>query len=159
MAASFMGKQLAGDVKTRIFGIGKKGWKIVEAPEGSHAENVIDEDENSTWSTLSPELSGKLPYEVAVDMGKAQVIKAFTYLPRQDKKTEGLIGRYAFYISDNGRDWKKVREGSFHNIEANPVQQLVLLERSLKARYFKFSALHINNGKGVAVAELGIITR
>ncbi len=65
----------------------------------------------------------------------------------------------AFYISDNGRDWKKAREGSFHNIEANPVQQLVLLEHPLKARYFKFSALHINNGKGVAVAELGIITR
>lgn len=157
--ARSLDKQITGDIKTRIFGIGKKGWKVVEAPEGSHAENVIDEDESTDWSTLTPELSGKLPVDVVIDMGATRSIKAFTYLPRQDKKNEGLIGRYAFYISNNGKDWEKAREGDFHNIEANPVQQLVLLPHTLNARYFKFSALHINTGKGVAVAELGIISR
>ena len=147
---------LYGDIETRIYGIGKKGWKVIEALDGSHAENVIDEDENTNWNTLTPELSGKLPYNVAIDMGEEHLIKAFTYLPRQDKVTEGLIGKYAFYISDNGNDWKKISEGDFHNIEANPVQQLILLQQPLKARYFKFSALKINNGDGVSVAELGI---
>jgi alpha-L-fucosidase len=158
-AAAFTETGIPGDIKTAIFGIGKKGWKIIEAPEGSHGENAIDEDENSNWSTLTEELSGKIPVDIAIDMGKPHFIKAFTYLPRQDKKIEGLIGRYAFYSSNNGRDWTKISEGDFHNIEANPVQQLVLLERPVEARYFKFSALHINNGKGVAVAELGILTR
>ncbi|SHN40864.1 discoidin domain-containing protein [Chitinophaga sp. CF418] len=157
--ARILGKQIAGDVSTRIFGIGKKGWKVVEAPEGSHADNVIDEDESTNWSTLTPELSGKLPVDVTIDMGAQRSIKAFTYLPRQDKKNEGLIGHYAFYISNNGKDWGKAREGDFHNIEANPVQQLVLLPKALHARYFRFSALHINTGKGVSVAELGIISK
>ncbi|MVT12245.1 alpha-L-fucosidase [Chitinophaga tropicalis] len=150
---------LTGDVSTKIFGIGKKGWKVIEAPSGSDAENVIDEDESTNWNTLTPELSGKIPVDVAIDMGAARTIRAFTYLPRQDKKTEGLIGRYAFYVSNNGRDWELAREGDFHNIEANPVQQLVLLPKTLKARYFKFSALHINTGKGVMVAELGIVSK
>lgn len=157
--ARVMDKQIAGDISTRIFGIGKKGWKVIEAPEGSHADNVIDEDESTNWNTLSPDLSGKLPVDVAIDMGEERLIKAFTYLPRQDKKIEGLIGHYAFYISNNGKDWEKAREGDFHNIEANPVQQLVLLPQTLKARYFRFSALRINTGKGVAVAELGIISK
>jgi alpha-L-fucosidase len=150
---------LGGDIKTRILGIGKKGWKIVDAPQGSHPENAIDEDEHTDWSTLTPALSGRLPVDIAIDMGKLQSIKAFTYLPRQDKKTEGLIGRYAFYISTDGLNWEKATEGDFHNIEANPVQQLVLLEHPLQARYFKFSALKINTGEGVSVAELGIVTK
>jgi alpha-L-fucosidase len=158
-AAAFTKAREPGDMRTAIFGIGKKGWKIIEAPAGSHGENAIDEDENSNWSTLTEELSGRIPVDIAVDMGKPHLIKAFTYLPRQDKKTEGLIGRYAFYTSNNSRDWVKISEGDFHNIEANPVQQLVLLQHPVEARYFKFSALHINTGKGVAVAELGIISR
>lgn len=46
-----------------------------------------------------------------------------------------------------------------YNIEANPVQQLIILEKRVVARYFKFSALRINNGKGVSVAELGVVTK
>lgn len=153
------GKSLMGDIKTQIYGIGKKGWKVIEAPANSHADNVIDENEHTDWNTLTPELAGKIPVDVAIDMGETHVIKAFTYLPRQDKKDEGLIGKYAFYISQDGHNWEKARAGDFHNIEANPVQQLVILDHPMKARYFKFSALHINEGDGVAVAELGIITR
>lgn len=158
-ARYFAADGLAGDISTAIFGIGKNGWRVIDALPGSHAENAIDEDEHTDWNTLTPELEGKLPYTIAIDMGKTQSIKAFTYLPRQDKKNEGLIGRYAFYTSADGARWEKAIEGDFHNIEANPVQQLVLLEHPIKARYFKFSALHINTGKGVSVAELGIITK
>lgn len=157
-AASFS-KQVAGDIKTGIFGIGKKGWQIIDAQAGSHAENVIDEDEQTDWNTLTPEQGAAPRNEVIIDMGKTQLVKAFTYLPRQDKIEEGLIGKYAFYISNNGKDWEKASAGDFHNIEANPVQQLVLLSTPVKARYFKFSAVHINHGEGVSVAELGIITK
>jgi alpha-L-fucosidase len=92
-------------------------------------------------------------------MGEEQVIKAFTYLPRQDRKVAGLIDEYIFYVSSNGTDWEVARKGVFSNMEANPVQQLVILEKPLKARYFKFEALHTNHGKGVSVAELGIIVK
>nr|WP_294873863.1 alpha-L-fucosidase [uncultured Pedobacter sp.] len=158
-ASSFMGTKLSGDIETKIFGIGKKDWKVIEGQAGSHSEYAIDEDEKSNWSTLKPELNKILPYEVAIDMGKPELIKAFTYLPRQDGVHEGLIGQYLVSISDDGKEWKEARKGDFHNIEANPVQQLILLEIPVKARYFKFSALKINNGKGVSVAELGVVTK
>jgi alpha-L-fucosidase len=158
-ARSFINKDQPGDVAIRIFGAGKNDWKVVSAPEGSMAENVIDEDETTNWSTLAPELVREFPQEVVIDMGKSQHIKAFTYLPRQDNNDEGLIGQYKVFVSDNGQEWKLAREGNFHNIEANPVQQLILLDQPVNARYFKFSATRVNNGKGVSVAEVGIITK
>jgi alpha-L-fucosidase len=158
-AANFHGADLSGDVRTAIYGIGKKGWKVIAAPGNSQADNAVDENEQTNWNTLSTGTAANASNEIAIDMGAEQLIKAFTYLPRQDKKSEGLIGRYALYTSRNGNDWEKVKEGDFHNIEANPVQQLIMLDGPIKARYFKFSALKINNGNGVAVAELGVITR
>jgi alpha-L-fucosidase len=156
-ARGFNSKKEAGDIGTQIFGASKKGWSIADAPANTNAGNVIDEDESTTWSTLNAGLP--FPQGVAVDLGKAQLIKAFTYLPRQDKKEDGLIDQYRFYVSDNGKDWKLAREGTFSNIEANPLQQLVLLEKPLSARYFKFEALHTNHGDGVSVAELGIVVK
>ena len=97
------------------------------------------------------------PQEVAIDMGKVQLIKAFTYLPRQDHQVEGIIDEYSFYVSDDGKDWKLAREGVFSNMEANPVQQLIILDKPVRARYFKFVARHTNHGNGVSVAELGIV--
>ena len=54
-ARCFNSKNLAGDIITQIFGASKKGWNIIKAPEGTNAENVIDEDENSNWNTLEPD--------------------------------------------------------------------------------------------------------
>jgi alpha-L-fucosidase len=149
---------LWGDIETKIFGIGKMDWKVLGALDASHPEYAIDENEKTNWNTLSQELLKDLPYEVAVDMGKEELINAFTYLPRQDHIDEGLIGQYLVSVSDDGLNWKEARRGDFHNIEANPVQQFIILEKPVKARYFKFSALKINNGKGISVAELGVVT-
>lgn len=149
---------LWGDIETKIFGIGKMDWKVLGTSDASHPEYAIDENEKTNWNTLSPELLKDLPYEVAIDLGKEELIKAFTYLPRQDHIDEGLIGQYLVSISDDGVNWREARRGDFHNIEANPVQQLMILEKPVKARYFKFSALKINNGKGISVAELGVVT-
>jgi alpha-L-fucosidase len=170
-------KEVAGDIRTQVFGISHSGWSIVSAPEGSHGERAIDEDESTDWSTLG-EVGGTqapaggtvgntggtpqnapFPQDITVDMGKEQLVKAFTYLPRQDRKTAGIVDRYAFYTSEDGKDWEKVKQGEFSNIAANPLQQLVLLKSPVKARYFRFSALHTIGERGVSVAELGVVTR
>lgn len=156
-ARCFNGEKHAGDISTQVFGASKKGWNVIQAPAGTNAEYAIDEDEGTNWNTLNAGLP--FPQEVAVDMGKVQQINAFTYLPRQDHQVEGIIDGYAFYISDNGKDWRIARDGVFSNMEANPVQQLIILKEPVKARYFKFTALHTNHGKGVSVAELGIIIK
>ena len=82
--------------------------------------NAIDDDENTLWSTPQQDTSvkAKFPQNISIDMGKVQPIIAFTYLPRQDKKAEGIVDRYIMYISDDGTDWQKFTEGEFSNIKS-----------------------------------------
>ncbi len=89
-------------------------------------------------------------------MGAVQNIKAFTYLPRQDKTPSGIADKYAFYTSTDGVNWQQAAAGEFSNIRSNPVEQLVPLPQPVNCRYFKFTVLHVVSGNGIAVAELGV---
>ena len=143
-------REVAGDIQTQVFGISHSGWSVVSAtPQGGKPESAIDEDESSAWNALGGTA------DITIDMGRQQTIKAFTYLPR---RTTGIVDRYAFYTSENGQDWEKVKQGEFSNIAANPLQQLVLLKSPVRARYFRFSALHAIGEKNVSVVELGVVT-
>jgi len=157
-ARSFEAKGESSEVATRIFGLVKTTWKIectVPAGKDSKKENAIDDNEHSFFSTLQPTGDGAFPQEVVVDMGNSYTIKNFTYLPRQDKSTEGIVDKYIYYVSANGSNWQKVAAGEFSNIKANPVEQVVELPQPVEARYFKFSVQHVISGNGIAIAELG----
>jgi len=172
-ARSFEGDNTASEVSTRELGVSKLGWRVIEAgvagaagaardSAGARAVGsggrAIDEDERTVWSTLQRDSSvtGKFPQDISIDMGRDRTIKAFTYLPRQDKKTDGIADRYIFYTGIDGVTWQKVAEGEFSNIRSNPILQVVPLDQPVKARYFKFSIGHVVGGNGVAVAELGV---
>jgi len=109
----------------------------------------------ATWP-IKPAANATPPQDFTIDMGKPQTIKAFTYLPRQDKQSAGIVDRYAFYVSADGSNWQKAAEGEFGNIRANPLEQLVPLDHPQTARFFKFQALHVIEGNSVAPATLGI---
>jgi alpha-L-fucosidase len=126
-------------------GLAKTGWKVVDGGPG--VMQAIDEDER-TGATF--------PQDIVIDMGKETKIRAFTYLPRQDRGTDGIADKYVFYTSADGIGWQKAAEGEFSNIRANPVEQVVGLDAPLNARYFKFSAVHVLGGNGVVVNELGV---
>src|SRR5258708_4732240 len=139
-----------------------EGSGVVKARcfEGDTASEVTVKElglSKSGWRVIGPDSSGtaKFPQDIIVDMGREQTFKAFTYLPRQDKRTEGIVDQYVFYISEAGVNWKKAAEGEFSNIKSNPIEQVVQLGRVVTACYFKFSALHVVGGNGVVVAELG----
>ena len=38
-------------------------------------------------------------------MGEATTVTGFTYLPRQDGTPHGMVDRYEFYLSQDGKDW------------------------------------------------------
>jgi alpha-L-fucosidase len=156
-ARSFENAAQASEITVKEFDLSKAGWKINIVPgKNNKAENLIDENENSFFSTINDSSAiGKWPQEIIIDMGQSHTLKAFTYLPRQDKVTDGIADRYAYYVSDDGLQWKEAASGEFSNIKANPVQQLVSLEHAVAARYFKFSVLHVISGNGIAIAELG----
>jgi len=92
-----------------------------------------------------------------IDMGEEISLGAFLCTPRQDGTTRGIVDRYAFHVSSDGKNWELAAEGEFGNIAANPIQQRVDLKSPLKARYFRFTALHSVNGIPLSVAELGVI--
>jgi alpha-L-fucosidase len=158
-ARSFETNGQASTTSSKQFDLSKSGWKIASSSSPaneSNAENAIDEDENTLFSTLNGSSNAVAwPQEIVIDMGKLQTITAFTYLPRQDKKTEGIADKYIYYTSKDGVEWNKVAEGEFANIGSNPVEQVVQLKQAVNTRYFKFSILHVINGNGITVAESG----
>jgi alpha-L-fucosidase len=58
-------------------------------------------------------------------MSPTQNIKAFTYLPLQDKKTGRILDRYIFYVSNDSTNWERDATGEFANIRSNPLEQTV----------------------------------
>ncbi len=141
------------------FGLSKANWHIMTgASNGLNPENAIDES-NSIWSSLKTDTANTFePAQLSVDLGSDQNISAFTYLPRQDKSTAGLVDRYAFFFSTDGKKWQQVTTGEFSNIKANPVEQTVTLKQPVRARYIQFKALHVIAGNGATAAEIGVLT-
>ncbi|TWR31127.1 hypothetical protein FPZ43_01200 [Mucilaginibacter pallidiroseus] len=142
-AASFDSKQ--SETTIARFGLAKQKWQPVT--KSDDAAKAIDENENSVF------VSGSNSF--AVDMGAEHAITAFTYLPRQDKKTDVLISAYSFAVSIDGTNWQTVADGEFSNIKSNPVEQVSQLKTPVKARYFKIIANKVISGEGISIAEVG----
>lgn len=142
-------------------GIPKTGWKVVSAScEGAPAVNAIDDNPSTFWHTHTAAGRQPPPQEIVVDMGAPHDLSGFCYLPRQDGCTVGNIDRYAFYVSNDGQTWgDPAAQGEFGNIKANPVQQKVMFTKPVKARYFKFVALHSADTGCIAVAEIGALVK
>ena len=160
-AMGFDGSGQFSDAGTAKFGLSKTGWKVIkEATTGNDKtpEYAIDEDRYTNWETHDT-TAAALPQSIVIDMGKTQPVKAFTYLPRNDKRPDGLVDSYAYSISDDGVNWQQVAEGEFSNIKSNPIEQVITLDHVYTARYFKFTARHVISGNGVTVAELGILVK
>ncbi|MDB5151249.1 MAG: hypothetical protein JWQ57_5269, partial [Mucilaginibacter sp.] len=158
-ARSFEGKDQQSESTYVSFGYAKTDWKVLDATTANEgwgrAENAFDENTGSLYSTLKKE-DAQFPQQISFDLGKEQKIKAFGYLPRQDKQADGIIDSYAFYISNDGKTWEKVASGEFANIKSNPIEQPVVLKQEVTARYFKFEAVHVIVGNGITVAELSV---
>lgn len=158
-ARSFEGKGQQSESTYASFGYAKADWKVLDATtaadEWGRAENAFDENTRTLYNTLKKN-NAQFPQQISVDMGKAQKIKAFGYLPRQDKQANGIVDSYAFYISNDGKTWQKVASGEFSNIKSNPIEQPVALKQEVSARYFKFEAQHVIAGNGITVAELSV---
>lgn len=169
-ARSFETDQQASETAMRELGLSKTAWKVLNpvAPGRgtgpgtgrgrNRQENAIDDVPFTVWNTVQQDtaLVKPFPQDISVDMGQERTIRAFTYLPRQDKQTEGIADRYIFYTSTDGVNWQKAAEGEFSNIQSNPLEQVVPVPHPVTARYFKFSILHVTSGNGVTVAEVGV---
>ena len=77
---------------------------------------------------------------IVTDFNKSITFSAVSYLPAQDGLAEGTIEKYELLSSDDGNTWKTIASGEFSNIRANPILQLISLEKPVTVRYLKLSA-------------------
>jgi alpha-L-fucosidase len=156
-------KNEMGQVATHAFGLSKKDWSIhyasYENKKDGLAFYAIDDDPQTIWHTWENEKETKQPpQEIVVDMGKENVVKAFTYLPRQTGSW-GIVKNYEWQISNDAKNWQIVAQGEFANIKANPVEQIINLNKPVSCRYFKFIGKSVVEDKYVSAAELGVIMK
>ncbi len=123
----------------------KSGWKF----RGKTSSLAFDGKEETMWQ------SDKCPARFVVDLKQEHEISGFSYLPRQDGQTEGMTSRYRVELSADGKKWKKVSEGEFGNLRANPVEQIINFS-PVEARYFRFTSTAALDGEGSSAAEIRI---
>ncbi|HEY8397778.1 MAG TPA: alpha-L-fucosidase [Flavihumibacter sp.] len=140
----------------------RKEWEVVavtaESKDASgSASNVLDGAGVTFWSTANAKSgSSAAPQSITIDMGAVQTVKAFTYLPRTDSPA-GLVNRYKWEISKDGKTWTSAVTGEFSNIKANPIEQVVTLPAPVECRYFRFTGLSAVEGNIITAAELGAL--
>ncbi len=124
-------------------GLSKEGWQ-----SDDNALMAIDGKSDTLWTA-----SGQHSF-FGVDMKALHRISAFSCLPRQDGKLDGIVDRYAFFVSTDGKTWQRVAEGEFSNMRANPIEQRIDFE-PVEARYWRFSVERTLEGCAT-VAEINI---
>ncbi len=146
------------EVTLQNYDISKKEWNVIAVGSGDKqsAVKVIDGDPNTWWSAEGEKVNDQF---VTVDLGKEYTLKAFTYLPMQDRWIKGVITHYEFLVSADNRSWQKVAEGEFGNIWNNPIEQKINFN-PVKGRYFRIKATKIHGGEKIAsFAEISVITK
>ena len=126
-----------------------------EESGSGNASHLVDNDVNTIWHTMYSVTVAKYPHWVDLDAGEVKTITGFTYLPRQDG-TNGNIKDYRLQVSNDGKNWSDpVAEGAFAN---DSKLKRVMLDKPVKARYIRFTALSSQAGNDFASgAELGIL--
>ena len=98
--------------------VDRKRW-IVSADSSDISDlpaNAIDGDPKTLWHSRWQETVAPLPHTFTVDLGSPLKLSAFRYLPRQDATTNGTIGEYRLYVSDDGVEWgEAVASGDFRS--------------------------------------------
>src|SRR6056297_278158 len=142
----------------RHIDIPKAAWNVVSMSSGSeeNIQNLIDEDSDTFWATDNKTVS---PQEIIIDLGESYSVNGFTYLPSQERYPFGIITDYAFYVSQNGKQWNLATKGEFSNIvNSRWKQEVRFTER--KARYFKLKAIKTNGeDPRASFAEIGVLTK
>lgn len=139
-------------------GMDKTKWELYDASEGEahgDARTAFDNKKETFWEVVP----AALPAHMTIDLGETKRIKAFSYLPRQDGQSAGLVSKYEFETSTDGRAWTRQAAGEFANIVANPVQQYVPLSSPVSARYIRLKALAIagsGSSRLITVAEVDV---
>jgi F5/8 type C domain/Fibronectin type III domain len=119
------------------------------------ADSAIDGRVETFWQTAKGASASQHPHEVVIALDGEHMVRGFRYLPRQDGKADGMVGRYSFYVRQDGEDWgEAVTTGSFSR--AITEQQVTFPKKA--GSFVRFVAHSEVDGKpSTSVAEISIL--
>ncbi len=139
--------------------INKSSWRIVSADSyhgGNEPKLAIDGKNDTFWHTNWGSDEPRHPHTIIIDMAKKYLVKAVTYLSRQDGNQNGMVKGYEIYLSNDSQQWPSspAVKGEFKNTSS---LQIAKLSTSVEARYIKFVATsEINGNAWTSAAEISI---
>jgi hypothetical protein len=119
------------------------------------ADSAIDGRPETFWQTRRDAKASRHPHEVVIALGGEYMVRGFRYLPRQDGKTDGMVGRYSFYVRQDGEEWgEAVTTGSFSRDITE--QQVTFPEKA--GSFVRFVADSEVDGKpSTTVAQINVL--
>lgn len=146
-------KAIAQDPSTpeKMSLISTSNFDVLTTPFTSNATNYKNMFDSNIY-TNSQMPSDK--NEVIIKLDKPYKITGFTYTPNQNRWGGGVISRYELW--SNG---KKISEGEFSNIKANPIEQIIKFDKTIESSELRFVAKAlIDDNKRGEIAEFTILT-
>src|SRR3989338_4902008 len=141
--------------------ISQAGWTLhyVDSQQtgGYEAAKSFDGNSGTIWhSGYLPAPADPLPHEIQINLNGIYAVGGFRYLPRQDGGSNGRIGQYEFYLSNDGSSWgSSVVSGTF----ANDATEKERTFTGATARYVRLRALTDAAGSAsfTSMAELNVL--
>jgi hypothetical protein len=124
---------------------------------GYEAYRAMDGNPATLWHTVWGSGETAHPHDLVIDQQTARPLLGFSYLPRAGRGN-GTIKDYAFYVSDNPRDFgEPVASGTF---TGRKIPFVVTFASPVKGRYIRLRALSEVNGRPwTSIAELRLLGR
>lgn len=133
-------------VSTQVFDIPASDYTIV-SPKDEKARVVLD---GNGYTAYYLPLGRQ---ELVVELAKEMPISGFRYTPNQGRDATGHIANYQLFI-----DGKKVADGEFSNIKANPIEQEIRFPAT-RGKQVRLVATRVVDGlKQAGIGEFSVIT-
>jgi quinol monooxygenase YgiN len=82
-------------------------------------------------------------------------VRGVRYLPRQDGRTEGIVGCYSFSVSEDGKDWGKAVV--IETFSRDTIEQQVTFPEKMGSVVRFVAHLEVNGKPSTSVAELNVL--
>lgn len=132
-------------ISAKTFDVLPTNFKI----KGTDASTMFDSNPYSVYTV--PQGTANLN----IELDQEYDIAGFTYLPDQSRSGGGMISSYELWINGS-----KVAGGEFSNIKSNPIEQTIMLDKSIRTKNMRLviKSLVEDRGDRAIIAEFGIVT-
>ena len=110
--------------------------------DGSDPKNVLDDNLSTMWHT---DWNLSTPHWIAFENKEEMSVNGLTYVPRQTGKN-GNVTKYRIEISDDGVNWKTVKEGNLSSDSSTKVIEF----NTVKTKHLRLYYVEAVNNNGSA---------